>query len=130
MREPLVRDDDLRMCPDPAFNPAGFPVPEYNVARPVAAADPLAVGRESHLACISRNRMPREALLAVLPEVVCRVDQDLVVQRLRGKVFFCAKKVGEECGNKRGGVLEGWSVTAGIECMCGSAMYLITTGMS
>lgn len=27
-------------------------------------------------------------------------------------------------------VLEGWSVTAGIECMWGSAIYLITTGIS
>lgn len=27
-------------------------------------------------------------------------------------------------------VLDGWRVTAGMECMSGSAMYLMTTGMS
>jgi hypothetical protein len=88
MRQPLVRDDHLRVRLQARLDPARLPVPEHDVATRVATADPLAVGREPDLARVTRDRVPREPLLAVLPEVVSGVDEDLVVEGLRSKVFL------------------------------------------
>ena len=83
-----MRDDDLGMCMEARLYPAGLPVPEDDVPGAVPAADPLAVWRKPYLTRVPRDGVPREPLLAVLPEVVCAVDEDLVVEGLGGEVFF------------------------------------------
>lgn len=88
MRQPFVRDDHLGVRPDARLDAARLPLPEDDVALSVAAADPLAVGREADLAGVARDRVPREALVPRLPEVVRAVDEDLVVERLGRKVFL------------------------------------------
>ena len=129
-------NDYLGMGPQAGLYAACLPLPKHNITLSIATADPLAVGRKSHLACVTRDRVSGEPLISCLPEVVRAVHQNLVIKRLRSKVFFYG------CGmmgtdQRNGETLEfipyallGWSVTAGIECMYGSAMYLITTGMS
>lgn len=112
-----------------------LPVPEDDIAIPVAAADPLAIGGEANLAGVSRHRVASETLVPCLAEVVRAVDKDLIVQRLCGKVFFCARKMCVSTGyviyiGSYQNSLLGCSVTEGIECIWGSAIYLITTGIS
>lgn len=80
MRQPLVSDDHLAMRLQPRLDAAGLPVPEHNVTLPISTAYPFAVGGEPHLTGITGNRVSSEPLLSVLPEVVCTVDEDLVIQ--------------------------------------------------
>ena len=81
-------DNDLRMRAQTRLDTTRLPFPEYHVPFAVAAADPLAIRREPDLASITRNRVASEALVARLPEVVGAVDQDLIVEALRGKVLL------------------------------------------
>lgn len=85
-----MRDHDLRVCLQARLDAARLPIPKHDIAIAVPTADPLAVRREADLARITHHTVPREAFLAVLSEVVCAVDEDLVVERLRGEVFFYA----------------------------------------
>lgn len=88
MWQPLMCDDDLLMSFQSRFYPACLPVPEDQVARAVTTTDPLSVGRESDLTCVSRNSMSCKTLLTVLSEVIRAIDEDLVVERLGGEVFL------------------------------------------
>lgn len=81
-------DDYLRMRLQPRLNPPALPVPEYDVALPIATADPLAVRRKPDLAGITGDGMTSKPFFPVLPEVVRTVNEDLIVERLGGKVFF------------------------------------------
>lgn len=83
-----MRDDYLRMCLQPRLNPPALPVPEYDVALPIATADPLPVRRKPDLAGIAGDGVSSKPFLPVLPEVVRTVNEDLIVERLGGKVFF------------------------------------------
>lgn len=129
-----MRNNHLRVGFQARLNVARFPVPKDHISRTVSATDPFTIRRKPDLTGISSHLVISEAFLAVLSEVVGTVYQDLIVHRLSRKVFICEEQVdGVRRGIKgktRSGVLDGWSVTAGIECMYGSAIYLITTGIS
>ena len=84
-----MRDNDFRVCAQTRLDTTSFPFPKYHVPFAVAAADPLAIRREPDLTSISSNRVASEALVPRLAEVVGAVDQDLVVEALRGKVLLC-----------------------------------------
>lgn len=43
MRQPLMRNNDLRMSPQPTLNPPRLPIPENNIPIGVPARDPLPV---------------------------------------------------------------------------------------
>lgn len=88
-----MRYDYLRVSLQPGLDAAGLPLPEDDVPLAIAAADPLAVGREAYLAGVARDGVPGETLVSRLSEVVRAVHQNLVVQRLRGKVLLCQEKV-------------------------------------
>jgi hypothetical protein len=92
MWKPFMGDDDLLVTLQTRLNITGLPIPEHDVPRPITAADPLAVGRESHLTCVPSDLMIREPFLAVLAEIVGAVNENLVVQRLCRKVFVCKVK--------------------------------------
>ena len=81
--------DNFRMRLQPRLDPPSLPVPEHDIPLAVTAADPLSVRRKSDLTGVSRHRVPRESLLAVLPEVIRVVYEDLVVKGLCGEVFLC-----------------------------------------
>ena len=83
-----MSNDHLRMTPQPRLDPPRLPIPAHDVALAVPAADPFTIRRKPDLARVARNGVAREPLLAVLPEVVCVVDEDLVVERLSGEVFL------------------------------------------
>ena len=85
-----MRDDDLGVCAQARLDPACLPLPKHHVALAVAAADPLAVGREADLAGVPGDGVAREPLVPRLAEVVGAVHQDLVVEALRGEVLLCA----------------------------------------
>ena len=122
---------NLGMSFHPRFDAASLPIPENNVALAIPAAYPLSIRRESHLTRITSNGVSREPLLAILAKVICTIYQNLVIKRLGRKVFFWTRIVKPiEIPDKKSDTLDGCSVTAGMECMCGSAMYLITTGIS
>ena len=84
-----MRNHHLRVCPQPRLDAARLPLPEHDVALAVSAADPLAVWGEAHLAGVPGDGVSSEALIPRLPEVVRAVDQDLVVEALRGEVLLC-----------------------------------------
>lgn len=74
------------------LNPAALPVPEYNVALPIAATYPFTIGRKADLTGVPGYGMSSKPFLPVLPEVVRAVDEDLVIERLSGEVlFWCGK---------------------------------------
>lgn len=83
-----MRDDYFRMRLQPRLNPPALPVPEYDVAFPIATADPLAIRRKPDLAGITGNGMSSKPFLPVLTEVIRAVDEDLIIERLGGEVFF------------------------------------------
>lgn len=70
---------DLGMCLEPRLYPPGLPLPEYYVALPVAAANPLSVWGEADLAGVPSDGVAGEPLIPCLTEVIRTVDQDLVV---------------------------------------------------
>lgn len=78
---------DLRMSLQTGLDPTCLPVPKNDIPLAITAANPLAVRRESNLASVSGSRVTRETLFPVLPEVVCAIDQDLVVEGLRREIF-------------------------------------------
>jgi len=57
-----------------------FPIPEDDVAFTVSTTDPLSIGGKSNLTCITSDGVSSEPLFAILPEIVCAVNQDLIVQ--------------------------------------------------
>lgn len=83
-----MRNDDLGVAFEPRLNPTSFPFPEYHVAVTISRADQSTIGREPNLARIASNSMTRKSLLAVLAEVVCGVDENLIVEGLSGEPFF------------------------------------------
>lgn len=84
-----MRDNDFRVRAQTRLDTTSFPFPKYHVPFAVAAADPLAIRREPDLTSISSNRVASEALVPRLAEVVGAVDQDLIVEALRGEVLLC-----------------------------------------
>jgi hypothetical protein len=125
-----VRNDYFIVCFQTRLYPASLPVPEYDVPSAVAATDPFSIRRKPDLASITGNRMPCKCLFPILSEIVRTVYQNLVVERLGGEVFFWKKDELTDCKLVLDHTLDGCRVTEGMECMCGSAIYLITTGMS
>ena len=125
-------NDNFGMCLRAGLDTTSFPIPNDEVALSIATTYPFTVSRETNLACISGHGVTCKPLLPILAEVICAVYENLVIQWLRCKVFFYSVRVGISWFSIRviDGILEGCSVTDGIECMCGSAMYLITTGIS
>lgn len=83
-----MRYHHFRMTFQARFNLSCPPIPENNVPIAIAAAYPFPIRRETHLTSISSNGVARKAFLAILSEIVCAVDEDLVVQRLSGEVFI------------------------------------------
>ena len=82
-------DNNLRMRAQARLDTTRLPLPEHHIALTIPAANPLAVRREANLTSIARDRMARESLVPRLAEVVGAVDQDLVVEALRGEVLLC-----------------------------------------
>ncbi len=114
-------NDHFRMCSEAGFDTTRFPLPENDIALPIATADPLSVWGEAYLSCIARDHMPSESFVSCLPEIVRAVHQDLIIKRLGSEVFFWR-------GNKKAlmtdktlepyrDILLGCNVTAGMECM-------------
>ena len=83
-----MSNDDLLVSRQTTLYPACLPIPEHDVTGAISAANPFPVRREANLTGVTGDRMPREALLPVLTEVVGAVDEDLVIERLRGKISF------------------------------------------
>lgn len=90
MREPLMRNDHLPVCPETRLDLSNLPLPEDHVALAVSPADSLSLGREVHLARVPCDRVAGETLVADLAEVVRAVNQDLVVHTLRSRILLCA----------------------------------------
>ena len=88
MWEPLVCNDDLLVTWQTGLYPSRLPIPEYHISRAITTAYPLPVRRKADLASIAGDGVPCESLLSVLSEVVCAVDEDLVVERLRSEISF------------------------------------------
>jgi hypothetical protein len=88
MLQPFMCNDDFIVALQLALDTTRFPIPEHHVPFGVTAAYPFSIWRKSDLTRITRNGMPSEALLAVLSEVVCVVEQDLIIQRLRSEDLF------------------------------------------
>ena len=86
--QPRVVDDDLLVRMQSLQDLASLPVPEDHVPLPVTTGYETSVWRESDGTCISGNGMTSESLLSVLSEAIGRVDEDLVVERLRREPFF------------------------------------------
>lgn len=125
----------LGMATQPALDVPIFPVPEYDVSLGISRTDPSPIRREANLTSVPCDTVSGKALFAILPEIIRRINEDLIIKRLRSKPFFCLTSTNPQVSRalRRSfldHVLLGWSVTEGIECMWGSAMYLITTGMS
>lgn len=74
MRQPLMRNDDLTMRPQPTLYPSIFPVPKYHVSVGISRAEPAPVGGEADLAGVACDGVSCEAFFAVLAEVVGGVD--------------------------------------------------------
>ena len=126
IRQPHVVNHNLVVRLESLDNPARLPVPEHHITRSRPGRDVLAIRRESKLTSVPRNGVTREPLLLVLPKVAIRgVHEDLIVERLARDKLVC-KLAGCWTLDSPLGCL----ATDGIECMYGSAMYLITTGMS
>ena len=132
MRKPLVGYDNFLMGSQSRFDSPGLPLPEYYISFSVTATYPFSVGWKPNLAGITRNRMPSKSFLTILTEIIRTIYQYLVVEWLSSEIFFWQRNNEHEETRHvwLWNLLDGWSVTAGMECMCGSAMYLITTGMS
>lgn len=77
------------MSPQPLDDFSTLPVPEDDVSLTISTGDVSTIWRESNLTSVSGNSVASEALLSVLTESVGRVDENLVVERLSGKVLFC-----------------------------------------
>jgi hypothetical protein len=78
----------LRMTTQPALDMAIFPVPEYDVAFSISRTDPSPIRREADLTSISRDTVSGKALFAILSEVIRRINEDLIIERLCSKPFF------------------------------------------
>lgn len=89
-----MRDHHLRMRLESRLYSPGLPLPEDHVTLPITAADPFPVWREPHLASISSDGVASKSLVPRLTEIVSAVDKDLIVQRLRSKVFLCTSPNG------------------------------------
>jgi len=87
--QPFVRDDNLVMALQLALDPACLPVPEHHVSFAISATYPFPIWGEAYLTGVSRDGVARKPLLAILSEVVRVIKQNLIVQRLRSKDFFC-----------------------------------------
>jgi len=83
-----MRNNDLRVGFQPRLDSSRFPVPEHDVTAAVPTTDPPSIGRKPDLARKSSDRMARESFLAVLPEIVGAIYENLVVKGLRCKVFL------------------------------------------
>ena len=88
-------NDYLGMGPQAGLYAACLPLPKHNITLSIATADPLAVGRKSHLACVTRDRVSGEPLISCLPEIICAVNQDLIVQGLGCKVLLWISEISE-----------------------------------
>lgn len=87
VRQPHMINHHLLVRIQPLQDLAALPVPEDDVALPIAGREEPPIGGEPNGARVPGDRVPGKAFLAVLAEVVARVDEDLVVERLRGKPF-------------------------------------------
>lgn len=90
VRKPDVVDDHLLVSvAQPLDNLARLEVPKDDLSTARTARDVSAVGAETDLASVPGDSVARESLLLGLLEgAVGVVDQDLVVERLAGKVLF------------------------------------------
>jgi hypothetical protein len=79
MLQPFMCNDDLIVALQLALDATRLPIPEHHVPLGVTAAYPFPIWRKSDLTGISGNGMPCEAFLAVLSEVICVVEQDLII---------------------------------------------------
>ena len=130
MWQPLVGNHHFAVCLESHLHPSHLPIPEYNIPSAIPATDPLPIWWEANLACVPCNGMSHKLFLLVLPEIVCAVHENLIIQRLGHKVpiYFPLSADGVKWSEWHS--LEWWRVTTGIECMCSLAMYFITTGIS
>lgn len=88
IRQPDMINDDLVVCTQSLDDAARLPIPEDDVAATGTRRDVLAIGRETNLTGITSDGVSgKPLLLGLLEAPVCRVDQDLVVERLAGKIF-------------------------------------------
>ena len=75
-----MSDHDLRMRLEPRLYSPSLPLPENHVTLPVATTDPLPVRRKADLTGVPGDGVAGKPLISRLPEIVCTVDEDLVVQ--------------------------------------------------
>lgn len=72
----------------PFQNLAALPVPKDKVTLSVTRRNESSIWGKPDRTGVSGNSMTGEPFLAVLSEVVCRIDEDLIVERLSSKPFF------------------------------------------
>lgn len=84
MRQPLMRDNHLLMCPNAFEQPSTLPIPKHQISISISGRDEFPIGTEVHLTRVSCHAVTFEYLFAVLTERVRGVDDDLVVERLAG----------------------------------------------
>lgn len=145
MRQPVVTNDDLLVRPvQTPTDPARLEVPEDHVALAVAGREEATVGGEVRLASVTGDGVAGKPLLALQKMTQIRVS-------LCPPSFQSGQNTASEYGIERTFCLKvsapkmttwlsrlvaashfpfGCSPTAGIECMLGSAMSLMGTGMS
>jgi len=66
---------------------ARFPVPENNISFTISTAYPLAVRGKPNLARVTSNGMTCKPLFAILTEVVCTINEYLIIKRLCSKIL-------------------------------------------
>jgi hypothetical protein len=87
-------DDDLFVRVQSFQDLSSLPVPEYHVTLSISARNEPSIWRETDRTGVTCDSMTCKSLLPVLLETVGRVDQNLIVERLSGKPFFCKEETG------------------------------------
>jgi hypothetical protein len=115
-----MSDHNFGVSLQPRLDSSSLPIPEHNVSFAISTAYPFTVRRKSNLARVTSDRVSSESLLAVLTEIVRTVDQNLIVKRLSGEIFFYKSSqisTRTRMRKREYDALDGWRVTAGMECM-------------
>ena len=94
------------MCMEFSVTFSSFPIPEVHLPEPIPWNNVLAVWTEINFACVSRVVMADECLICNLTD-------------------FIPTRVNHNCPAKNG-----CTDTEGMQCIAGSAMYFIGTGIS
>ena len=74
VRQPHMINHHLLVRIQPLQNSAALPVPKHDVALPIAGREEPPIGGKANGARVAGDRVSSKAFLAVLAEVVARVD--------------------------------------------------------